>query len=74
MVFHDQDITPEQHIDFSSRFRPLRTHVLAKYLLPGYPETYRVSNKVKDRGPQGREKAATYWHSDLSYMNPPALA
>ncbi len=23
---------------------------------------------------RGREKAGTYWHSDLSYMNPPALA
>ena len=74
MVFRDQDITPEQHIEFSRRFGSLEKHVLAKYLLPGYPEIYRVSNKVKDGVPQGREKAGTYWHSDLSYMNPPALA
>jgi len=74
MVFRDQDMTPEQHIDFSRRFGPLEKHVLAKYLLPGYPEIYRVSNKVKDGVPQGREKAGTYWHSDLSYMKPPALA
>jgi len=60
MVFRDQDITPEQHIDFSRRFGPLKTHVLAKFLLPGYPEIYRVSNKVKDGEPQGREKAGTY--------------
>ena len=74
MVFRDQDLTPEQHIGFSRRFGPLEKHVLAKYLLPGYPEIYRVSNKVKDGVPQGREKAGTYWHSDLSYMNLPALA
>ena len=74
MVFRDQDITPEQHIEFSRRFGPLEKHVLAKYLLPDYPEIYRVSNKVRDGVPQGREKAGTYWHSDLSYMNPPALA
>jgi len=74
MVFRDQDLTPEQHIAFSRRFGPLEKHVLAKYLLPGYPEIYRVSNKVKDGVPQGREKAGTYWHSDLSYMKPPALA
>ncbi len=74
MVFRDQDLTPEQHIEFSRRFGPLEKHVLAKYLLPGYPEIYRVSNKVKDGVPQGREKAGTYWHSDLSYMKPPALA
>ena len=74
MVFRDQHLTPQQHIDFSRRFGPLEKHVLAKYLLPGFPEIYRVSNKVKDGVPQGREKAGTYWHSDLSYMNPPALA
>lgn len=74
MVFRDQHLTPEQHIAFSRRFGPLEKHVLAKYLLPGYPEIYRVSNKVEDGVPQGRAKAGTYWHSDLSYMNPPALA
>jgi taurine dioxygenase len=74
MVFRDQRLTPQQHIDFSRRFGPLEKHVLAKYLLPDFPEIYRVSNKVKDGVPQGREKAGTYWHSDLLYMNPPALA
>ena len=74
LVFRDQVLTPEQHIAFSRRLGPLEKHVLAKYLLPGYPEIYRVSNKVKDGEPQGREKAGTYWHSDLSYMRPPALA
>jgi len=59
MVFRDQDMTPEQQIDFSRRFGPLEKHVLAKYLLPGYPEIYRVSNKVKDGVPQGRGKAGT---------------
>jgi taurine dioxygenase len=74
MVFRDQNLTPDQHVAFSRRFGKLEKHVLATYLLPGYPEIYRVSNKVKDGVPQGREKAGTYWHSDLSYMNPPALA
>ena len=74
MVFRNQTLTPDQHVAFSKRFGPLEKHVLAKYLLPGYPEIYRVSNKVKDGEPQGREKAGTYWHSDLSYMRPPALA
>ena len=74
VVVRDQTLTPEQHIAFSKRLGLLEEHVLAKYLLPGYPEIYRVSNKVKDGEPQGREKAGTYWHSDLSYMRPPALA
>ncbi len=74
LVFRDQHLSPEQHIAFSRRFGPLEKHVLATYLLPGHPEIYRVSNKVKDGAPQGREKAGTYWHSDLSYMRPAALA
>jgi taurine dioxygenase len=74
MVFRDQKLTPQQHINFSRRFGPLEKHVLAKYLLPGHPEIYRVSNKVEDGVPLGRAKAGTYWHSDLSYMKPPALA
>jgi len=73
LVVRDQSLTPEQHIAFSRRFGPLEKHVLAKYLLPGYPEIYRVSNKVENGEPQGREKAGTYWHSDLSYMRPAAL-
>ncbi len=74
LVFRDQHLEPEQHIAFSRRFGPLQKHVLATYLLPGHPEIYRVSNKVEDGVPQGREKAGTYWHSDLSYMRPTALA
>lgn len=74
LVFRDQTLSPEQHVAFSRRFGPLEKHVLAKYLLPGFPEIYRVSNKVENGEPQGREKAGTYWHSDLSYTNPPALA
>lgn len=66
MVFRDQELTPDQHVAFSRRLGPLEKHVLETYLLPGHPEIYRVSNKVKDGVPQGREKAGTYWHSDLS--------
>ncbi len=74
MVFRDQELSPDQHIAFSRRFGPLEKHVMATYLLPSHPEIYRVSNKVTDGVPQGRAKAGTYWHSDLSYMKPPALA
>lgn len=74
LIFRDQDLSPEDHIVFSRRFGPLERHVLETYLLPGYPEIYRVSNKVEDGVPQGRAKAGTYWHSDLSYMDPPAMA
>ena len=73
LVLRDQHLSPDQHIAFSRRFGTLEKHVLAKYLLPGHPEIYRVSNKVKDGEPEGRSNAGTYWHSDLSYMRPAAM-
>ena len=74
LVLRDQHLSPEHHIAFSRRFGALEKHVLATYLLPGHPEIYRVSNKVKDGKPEGRSNAGTYWHSDLSYMRPAAMA
>jgi len=74
LVIRNQKLTPDQHIAFSRRFGELETHVLADYLLPGYPTIYRVSNKMQDGKPLGRANAGTYWHSDLSYMCNPAMA
>ncbi|MSO54352.1 MAG: TauD/TfdA family dioxygenase [Rhodospirillales bacterium] len=73
LVLRNQSLTPEQHIAFSRRFGQLETHVLATYLLPGFPEIYRVSNKTEGGKPMGRARAGTYWHSDLSYMQKPAM-
>ena len=73
LVLRDQTLDPDQHVAFSRRFGPLETHVLATYLLPGYPEIYRVSNKTEGGKPIGRARAGTYWHSDLSYMRKPAM-
>lgn len=77
LILRDQNITPEQHIAFSARFgelEKLEGHTVAKYLLPGHPEIYRVSNKVIDGMPQGRKGAGTYWHSDMSYSRTPPTA
>ncbi|UCH75979.1 MAG: TauD/TfdA family dioxygenase [Rhodospirillales bacterium] len=73
LVFHDQALTPEQHIEFSRRFGPLMVHVFAEDLLEGYPEIYRLSNVVVDGVRQGRPDAGQYWHSDLTYEERPSL-
>ena len=74
LVLRRQELSPDLHIAFSRRFGELERHVLDKYLLPGHPEIYRVSNKVRDGQPLGRANAGTYWHSDLSYVSHPAMA
>ncbi|KRC30331.1 TauD/TfdA family dioxygenase [Acidovorax sp. Root219] len=74
LVFRDQRITPQQHVEFSRRFGPLQIHVLKNFQLVGHPEILIVSN-IKDAAgqPIGLGDAGHYWHSDLSYKDKPSL-
>ncbi|RYZ13422.1 MAG: TauD/TfdA family dioxygenase [Comamonadaceae bacterium] len=73
LVFRDQRISPEAHIEFSRRFGPLEIHVLHQFQLPCHPEILIVSNIVENGRPVGLGDAGVYWHSDLSYKNQPSL-
>ena len=73
LVFRDQHLTPEQHIDFSRRLGPLEIHFARHYLLDGHPEVYVLSN-VMEKGQDVGKGSTPYWHSDLSYMQKPAKA
>lgn len=73
LVFRDQRITPQQHIDFSRRFGPLMIHVLHQFHLANHPEILIVSNIVENGKPVGLGDAGKYWHSDISYKELPSL-
>ncbi|CAN5206000.1 TauD/TfdA family dioxygenase [soil metagenome] len=73
LVFRDQRITPQQHIDFSRRFGPLQIHVLKNFQLENHPEILIVSNIKENGQPIGLGDAGYYWHSDLSYKEKPSL-
>ena len=73
LVFRDQRITPQQHIDFSRRFGKLMIHVLHQFHLANHPEILIVSNIVEDGKPVGLGDAGKYWHSDISYKPLPSL-
>jgi taurine dioxygenase len=73
LVFRNQQITPQEHIDFSRRFGPLEIHVLHQFHLKNHPEILIVSN-IKEAGePIGLGDAGVYWHSDISYKPQPSL-
>jgi taurine dioxygenase len=75
LVIRDQDLTHEQHISFSGRIGELDHHVVTQFVPDGYPELYRVSNKEDEDGKYlGNPQAGNHWHTDNSYLNPPAKA
>ena len=79
LVLRDQELTPEQHVEFSRAFGPLfgeaeqLQNTVKPYLHPDFPQIFRVSNKVVNGKVQGRQRAGTYWHSDVSFRKKPAM-
>ena len=73
LVFRNQQITPQEHIDFSRRFGPLEIHVLHQFQLRNHPEILIVSNIKENGEPIGLGDAGVYWHSDISYKPKPSL-
>ena len=80
LVLRGQALTPDGQVAFARRFGPLYGEAdqfqasVQRYLLPGQPALYRVSNKIEDGVPQGRARAGDYWHSDVSFRARPAAA
>jgi taurine dioxygenase len=75
LLFRNQDITREQHIEFSRRFGELDRHdALPRDRHPDYPELLLVTNIPEE---DGKESASKYtgqqWHSDMSFTLEPSL-
>src|SRR5258708_22034006 len=73
LIFRNQTLTPEQHIQFGRRFGPLEIHVLKRYLLSDYPEILVVSNVLEEDGDfLGLPDAGQTSHTDTSYRTRPS--
>jgi taurine dioxygenase len=75
LLFRGQDITREQHIEFSRRFGELDRHdSLPRDRHPRYPELLMVTNEPKaDGSPSDTRYTGRQWHSDMSFTTTPAL-
>ena len=75
LLFRDQKVTREQHIDFSRRFGELDRHdSLPRDRHPQYPELLMVTNEPKPDGKPGDGKYTGHlWHSDMSFTPVPSL-
>jgi taurine dioxygenase len=72
IVFRNQHISEDQHIEFSKLFGTLEVHVGTRYLHPKHPEIRINSNIIENGKPIGATDAGQYWHTDLSYMANPS--
>jgi len=73
VVFREQQLSNERHIEFSSRFGELEIHIVKKYLVPGFPEILLISNIRNEAGEHiGLADAGFTWHTDTSYRRRPS--
>ena len=68
VFLRDQKVKPDDLIDFAGRFGPLNVHPMMKPL-DGYPAILEIVKSPEDRNNFGGS-----WHTDLSYLERPALA
>lgn len=67
IFFHDQHLTPEQHLAFGNRFGELQIHEFVE----GSPLDPRIIEVRKE--PEDTRNFGGGWHTDVSYLDRPAL-
>lgn len=69
IFFHDQELTPEQHLALTRRFGPISRSPYIKHM-DDYPDIVAVLKEADER------KISTFgnaWHSDFSFLEEPPL-
>ena len=66
IVFPDQKLSNEEHIQFSRRFGPLEIHPSRKHNVKNYPELLLLTNRKDAAGNYvSLRDGGSIWHSDL---------
>ena len=66
IFFRDQELTTEEHLDFSNNFGNLEVHPFAPHK-ENFPEVLKITHNEKSKG---RENT---WHSDVTWREEPSL-
>lgn len=73
LVFRDQKMTPEQHIEFTRRFGEVFSYTRSEFNHVDYPEILILSNLTKDGKPIGSARSGRVWHTDGHYLSAPPV-
>jgi len=74
LYFRNQDLKPEQLIEYARRFGEVQTLGFDHYAMNDHPEILYVSN-IQDKGKDiGYADAGSVWHTDMSYEPHPPRA
>ena len=72
LCFRDQQLTPQELLDFTGLFGKPDPHVLQQFALPDFPDIVVLSNIIENGRSLGNRKEGFGWHTDLTYMAQPA--
>ena len=73
IVIRDQQIEPQQQIDFAERFGPIMPFSETQLAVPGFPNMTMISTRREDGKFIGLPDAGIMWHSDQSFRGTPSL-
>jgi len=74
IVLPGQSLEPGKFAAFARIFGHPVPHVLSHLRHPEHPEILPLSNIFEDGNPTGVYDGAAYWHTDMSYEDPPGAA
>lgn len=74
IVIKNQKPDAEYFEAFSRRFGQPQAHILTHFHVDGHATILRLSNIVEEGTPLGIYDGANYWHTDMSYEDPPGAA
>jgi taurine dioxygenase len=74
ICLRDQNMSPDDLLNFVKLFGEPEGHTLKQFTLPGYPNIYILSNKVVDGRAIGAHNDGVGWHTDYSYKAEPVMS
>lgn len=74
IVLRGQAIDPARFVAVSRHFGSAQPHIAAHLRHPEHPEILLLSNIFEDGESIGIYDGAAYWHTDMSYEDPPGAA